>query len=81
MNYVIAVFKSRSETMSFYSILGRFGVQSNVVPTPKEAGRTCGLSVRFSYNDFSHVKEIMSRFRFQSFQGFYIIENNNFSRK
>lgn len=81
MNYVIAVFNSRSEAISFYNILTRFGIPSSIVPTPKEAGKTCGLSTKFAYNFFAQAKEIISRTRFQSFQGFYIIENNNLSRK
>lgn len=72
MNYVIAVFSSRSESLSFANYLRRNGYPCMVVSTPKEAGRTCGLSVKFSYNYFNDVKNLVSRMRFSSFKGFFI---------
>ena len=76
MNYVVAVFKSRSEAMSFYAFLSRNQVPCRIVPTPKEAGRTCGLSVKFMHSDFSKVKSLFASVRFVSFQGFYLISDN-----
>lgn len=72
MNYVIAVFVSRSETLSFANMLKRMGIPVMVIQTPKEAGRTCGLSAKFSYNDFNDAKSIMQKMNFSSFQGFYL---------
>jgi len=76
MNYVIAVFLSRSETLSFVNALRNMGISAIVVQTPKEAGRTCGLSAKFSYENFSEVKIFISRMRFMSFQGFYLQQND-----
>ncbi len=77
MNYVIAVFSSRSESLSFASYLRRIGLPAMVVSTPKEAGKTCGLSVKFNYNYFNDVKTLMSRMRFSSFKGFFIEQNDS----
>ena len=44
---VLAVFKSRSETLGFVSVLRSGGVPASAMATPKEAGVGCGLSVRF----------------------------------
>ena len=57
MNYVIAVFSSRSETLSFANFLRRQSIPNAIVSTPKEAGRSCGLSVKFSYEYFAEVKK------------------------
>lgn len=76
MNYVISVFSSRSETLSFANFLRRQGIACGVVQTPKEAGRTCGLSVKFRYEDFAMVKGLFGGLRFMSFQGFFLEQNS-----
>ena len=72
MNYVIAVFSSRTETLSFANILKRMGVPTMIVQTPKEAGRTCGISVKFGYDNFTIAKQALLNYRLVSFQGFFI---------
>lgn len=76
MNFVIAVFGSRSETLSYVNMLRRNGVGVGIVQTPKEAGRTCGISARFMYKDFQVAKMILSKSYFSSFQGFFIEQNS-----
>ena len=80
MDYVIAVFSSRSESLSFSNLLKRMGVANMVVQTPKEAGKTCGLSVRFAHEFFSYAKQALASYRFATFQGFYIPNNNGGQR-
>lgn len=75
MNYVVAVFMSRTETLSFANFLRRQGFQVVIVQTPKEAGRTCGISVKFRYEDFGKIKPLLSTLRFMSFQGFFLEQN------
>jgi hypothetical protein len=75
MNYVIAVFSSRSESLTYSNLLKKSGVENFVVQTPKEAGRTCGLSVKFNHDYFEYAKKVLSSYRFVSFQGFYIPNN------
>lgn len=82
MNFVIAVFSSRSETLSFANFLKRQGFVCGVVQTPKEAGRTCGISVKFRYEDFATIKQIFGSLRFMSFQGFFLEQSgNSFQRR
>ena len=75
MNYVIAVFSSRSETLSFANFLRRQSIPNAIVSTPKEAGRSCGLSVKFSYEYFAEVKMVLPKMRESSFKGFFIEQN------
>ena len=77
MNYIIAIFMSRSETLSFANLLKRSGKFVSVVQTPRQAGRTCGISVKFLYEDFSYAKDLLSKMRPASFYGFFIDEGMN----
>lgn len=58
MTYYIAVFTSRTETIRFNEILNRNNVSSQVINTPREASVGCGVSVKFSPQDFENVKRI-----------------------
>jgi len=78
MNFIIAVFVSRSETFSFANFLRRQGYVCQVVQTPKEAGKTCGLSVKFRYEDFEEIKRLFASLRFMSFQGFFLEQGGAF---
>ena len=72
MNSVIAVFGSRSETLTFSNALRRMGVANQIVSTPRQAGRTCGISVKFGYEYFQYGKIVLNQGRFVSFHGFFI---------
>lgn len=76
MDYYIAVFLSRSEAIRFYEFLKNNGIYSKVIPTPKEAGKTCGLSVKINHYDFENVKFFLSRSRISSFLGWIYISKN-----
>lgn len=75
MSYVIAAFMSRSEVFSYANMLRRMGVPTNIVSTPKEAGRSCGLSVKFNHDFFEYGKKALTQGRFSSFQGFFLEQN------
>ena len=72
MKYVIAVFSSRSETLSFFRYMNKLGYFAVVITTPKVASKTCGISVKFSYEDFEKVKQILTSLNFSTFLGFYL---------
>ena len=44
---VLAVFRSRSQSVDFAQKLMEYGVRCETVPAPKEARIGCGLCVRF----------------------------------
>ena len=68
---VLAVFRSRSQTIDFVSRLTRYGVSVQTVNTPKEAGVGCGLSAKFSFPALLHAKKVLQTNRYSSFVGFY----------
>ena len=81
MEHYIAVFKSRSEAFSYANNLTRNGVASQIIQTPKEAGRTCGLAVKIMKDDIFVAREILSKSRALSFVGWLNEINFNGERR
>ena len=74
MEYVIVAFRSRAHTVSFSDYLRKFGLQNEIVNTPKEAGVGCGLSVKVSKTALTSVKRAAYAFNASSFAGFFVIK-------
>ncbi|MBQ9081817.1 MAG: DUF3343 domain-containing protein [Clostridia bacterium] len=72
---VLAVFRSRSQTIDFLSRLQRYGVTVQAVNTPKEAKIGCGLSAKFNFNALAQAKFILRNTKYSSFVGLYTWEN------
>ena len=78
MEYLIAVFKSRTQVMKFYGLLQNYRINSAITNTPREASLGCGLSVKFNINDYSSVMKVLRNDNYYSFGGiFKVIENGN----
>lgn len=73
MQYIIAVFKSRTHCYSFLSIIKSYTKHAQIINTPKELNMPCGISVAFDINHFNSAQYILSRRQFSSFAGFYKI--------
>lgn len=73
MEYVIAVFSVRTQTIMFNNALQSNGIKSGIIDTPKQANLSCGISVKFLKRDFERVKRFLNR-NFDSFKGFYEIK-------
>ena len=73
--YVIAVFSVRTSTMQFNSVLQKNGVRSLIIETPKSAGVSCGISVRFGLEDLSKARDLLQKSKVQNFVRFYLVEN------
>lgn len=72
---VLAVFRSRSQTIDFVSRLQRYGVNVQTVNTPKEAQVGCGLSAKFDFSVLPQAKFILRNTKYSSFVGFFRQEN------
>lgn len=68
---VLAVFRSRSQTIDFASRLQRYGVNVQTVNTPKEAQVGCGLSAKFDFSALRQARFILQNVRYSSFVGLY----------
>lgn len=80
MGYILAVFAVRTETISFYNMLKRAGVNAMIVETPKTLQASCGISVKFSQNDLSKARAILHTGNMHSFVRFYEI-SGTFGRR
>ncbi len=76
MRYYIAVFKSRSQVMNFANLLRANNIPCAIINTPSNLGKTCGLSVKFLYDYFPKIQNLLRRNNFRSFDGFYEVTNN-----
>lgn len=76
MEYLIAVFKSRTQVIKFHEKLRYFGIKSEVVNTPREASLGCGLSVKFATEDFGYANNILKMEGYASFAGFFKIKDS-----
>ena len=76
---VLAVFKSRSETLGYISLLRGAGVVASAVSTPQEAGVGCGISARFEDVFLPRAKVTLARGNYRSFAGFFKKTNFGFT--
>lgn len=67
---MLAVFRSRAQTIDFVSVLRGAGVPVQTVSTPKEAGVGCGISARFDDSFFPRVRYSLGKRSYSSFAGF-----------
>lgn len=68
---MLAVFRSKTETLNFASILRSYGINCVIVNTPRKINVSCGISVKFSPNSFNIAKQIVLRRNFDTFAGFF----------
>lgn len=76
MEYILAVFRSRTQTLSFDKILRSYGVKCRIVNTPKQVIVACGLSIKLSVKDFEDAFNIFCRRNFDNFAGFFYVKEN-----
>ncbi len=77
MLYILAVFKSRSETLYFANMLKNNGIAVSIINTPRAVSDACGISVKLSPKYLEQAKRYLSIRRFQSFVGFYSVALRN----
>lgn len=73
MEYVLAVFRSRSVAIRAYNFLQNNGAMCALVSTPRSAGVGCGLSVKMTRADMQRFgAELMGN---ETFVGFFLYKN------
>ncbi len=71
---ILAVFRSRSQSLDYAERLQKYGVEATTAPAPKEAKIGCGLCVRFESRYYPRAKAILRTGKYSSFKGFYRLE-------
>lgn len=79
MHYILAVFKSRNETLYFFNMFKSKRLPAQIINTPKEAGQACGISVRFNESNLSIAQSFLQTKPFYSFYGFFKITKQGFN--
>lgn len=67
---ILAIFRSRAQTLDYLAGLKSVGVVAQTVNTPKEAGIGCGISVKFDSAFLVRAKGILGRKPYSSFVGY-----------
>lgn len=67
---VLAVFRSRAQTLDFVAKARGLGVPAQAVSTPKEAGVGCGISARFEEGFLEKARMLLRQRQYSSFAGF-----------
>ena len=69
--YIIVVFRSRTETLTFAQILRSYRVRCSVINTPRQASVSCGISVKIDLQSVKVAKSVLYRRKFNTFAGFF----------
>jgi len=75
---MLAVFRSRAQSLEFISGLKSAGVPVQAVNTPKEAGVGCGISAKFDERFLPRVRNLLLKKRYSSFSGIMRQVGNSF---
>lgn len=70
---ILAVFRSRTQTLGFAEELKRYGVPVQIVSTPKQARIGCGLSCKFPYSSLPKARGLIGKGGYSSFAGFFTV--------
>lgn len=73
MDFILVSFSSRTEAMKLKELVLKKGVKATMLPTPKEAGIGCGLSVKIYYNNAEFVKALIKSHDFMSLAGVFYV--------
>ena len=71
---ILAVFRSRANSLDYAERLNFYGVTASTQPTPKEAKIGCGLCVRFDARYFVRAQAVLKTGKYSTFRGFYKYE-------
>lgn len=74
MNYTIIVFRSRNDTMRFYSLIKQVAQFCSIINTPRILSKSCGISIKIPNSMVITSQKILSRQPFPSFDGIYSIK-------
>ena len=77
----LIVFRSKSETLRFSSLLSSYGFKNVVLPTPKQISASCGLSCKIDDIALKNALLILKRRQFYTFVGIYLINERGYLKQ
>ena len=77
MKYLVVMFTSRNDTLTFYNMLKKYNGFYSIINTPHSLSRSCGISIKIGYNLASIAIQIAKNNHFSSFKGIFEIDISN----
>lgn len=78
MNYILASFGSRNETIAFARLLRSAGLGSNIINTPSALSQQgCSISVQLPSGALALAQRVVTGAKYQSFRGFFVVYFKN----
>ena len=60
MKYLIILFKSRNDTVSFFNIMKMHNIFCSIINTPKIIGSSCSLSIKTHIDSLAQVRKLIN---------------------
>ena len=77
MEFLIIAFRSREESVKFNRLLQKYNIWGTLTAPPKEAGLSCGVSVKTMASNFYAVKNLLEMMKPKTFVGVFKIDTLN----
>lgn len=71
--YCLAVFRARTQTITFANILKSYNVPVVIINTPRTLNISCGISVKFPVAYKETATDVIARRKFDTFAGIFPI--------
>jgi hypothetical protein len=69
--YIVAVFRTREQTMRFNLEMAKKGYRASIINTPRDITSACGISAKFNGAALSYARYVVRCGDFSTFAGFY----------
>ena len=76
MKKYVAVFRSRTDVLSFIDDMKKNSQFAKAISTPKQANIGCGISAEITSLGVYTAKKLINKNRYNSFHAIILIENN-----
>jgi len=57
--YGVVLFFTTSTATQAEKVLGKAGLGTKLIPTPRQFSSDCGISLRFTWDDFNRVESLL----------------------
>lgn len=76
MDFYLALFSNRTETMDFSVVLRRYRIEHAVIATPKGVGSSCGVCIKIYARFFPAALKLFRLQKYITFHSFYYAKYN-----
>lgn len=63
---------------AFVKILKNYGLNANIINTPKVISTSCGLSIKTEYRNIDFISQLISSKRVNNIIGVFLLNKTNF---